>query len=238
MRHNIKGRKLNRTSSHRKALFANMAVALITHEQIKTTLPKAKELRRYVEKLVTSARSFSLHARRMLIATIRDTVAVKKLFSVLAPRYLKRPGGYTRIIKCGFRHGDVAPVAYIEFVDRDVTNKGKKLEDQPLSFTPESSDNSSKQLASPKASRKKDSTSYSSMNDKKISHSINQVSDTKTQAFEESESTGAPTTSAQEDLVHNTENPSDSVASKPKKTASSPKAKKNNIAIDNDKDNN
>lgn len=130
MRHKIAGRKLNRTSSHRTAMFANMAVALVTHEQIKTTLPKAKELRRYVEKLVTTARSADLPSRRKLISIIKDKVAVEKLISVLGPRYKARPGGYTRILKAGFRFGDMAPVAYIEFVDRNPDVKGVDLLDQ------------------------------------------------------------------------------------------------------------
>lgn len=125
MRHRIKGRKLNRTSAHRKAMFANMAVSLLMNEQIKTTLPKAKEIRPYVEKLVTAARSTDLAVRRRLIAKIKDKVAVEKLLTVLAPRYKSRAGGYTRIIKAGFRFGDMAPVAYVEFVDRDVNAKGK-----------------------------------------------------------------------------------------------------------------
>jgi len=124
MRHKIAGRKLNRTTSHRAAMLANMAVALVNHEQIKTTLPKAKELRRYIEKLVTVARKSDLTSRRRLISAIKDKVAVEKLVAVLGPRYKERPGGYTRIIKAGFRYGDVAPVAYIEFVDRDVNAKG------------------------------------------------------------------------------------------------------------------
>jgi large subunit ribosomal protein L17 len=124
MRHKLKGRKLNRTSSHRKSMLANMAVSLIMHEQIKTTVPKAKELRPYVEVLVTKARKGDLAARRGLISRIKDQAAVEKLMSALAPRYNDRPGGYLRIIKAGFRHGDMAPVAYIEFVDRDVLAKG------------------------------------------------------------------------------------------------------------------
>lgn len=124
MRHKIKGTKLNRTSSHRKAMFANMAVSLVMNEQIKTTVTKAKALRPYVEKLVTKARSGSLAARRDIIAHIKDKQAAEKLMSVLADRYKKRPGGYTRIIKAGFRYGDMAPVAYIEFIDRDVAAKG------------------------------------------------------------------------------------------------------------------
>jgi large subunit ribosomal protein L17 len=124
MRHKLKGRKLNRSSSHRKAMFANMAVSLIMHEQIKTTLPKAKELRPYVEVLITKARRGDLAARRLLISRIKDKDAVEKLISVLGPRYKKRNGGYTRIVKAGFRHGDMASVAYIEFVDRDEKAKG------------------------------------------------------------------------------------------------------------------
>ncbi|MGV2432540.1 MAG UNVERIFIED_CONTAM: 50S ribosomal protein L17 [Rickettsiaceae bacterium] len=124
MRHKIKGRKLNRTSSHRKSMFANMAVALIMHEQIKTTLPKAKELRPYLEVLVTKARRTDLATRRRLIARIKDKDAVEKLLTTLAPRYKERPGGYLRITKAGFRHGDMAPIAYIEFIDRDVKAKG------------------------------------------------------------------------------------------------------------------
>ena len=126
MRHRNQGRKLNKTSSHRTAMFANMAAALIKHEQIKTTLPKAKELRPVVEKLVTLSRrgGSDLHARRQAMATIRDEAQVKKLFDVIGPRYAGRPGGYTRVLKAGFRHGDNAAVAYIEFVDRDVDAKG------------------------------------------------------------------------------------------------------------------
>jgi large subunit ribosomal protein L17 len=124
MRHKIKGRKLNRTSSHRKAMFANMAVSLVMNEQIKTTLPKAKELRPFVETLVTKARKADLATRRRLISTIKDKVAVSKLIDILGKRYSTRPGGYTRIVKAGFRHGDLASVAYIEFVDRDVNAKG------------------------------------------------------------------------------------------------------------------
>eukprot|EP01031_Cornospumella_fuschlensis_P009754 gene9754-11969_t len=124
MRHQKAGRKLNRTASHRKAMFANMAASLITHEQIMTTLPKAKDLRPVVEKLVTLARRGDLHARRQAISELRDVTIVKKLFDVLAPRYKERPGGYTRIIKAGYRHGDNTAVAVIEFVDRDVEAKG------------------------------------------------------------------------------------------------------------------
>ena len=125
MRHRNSGRKLNRTASHRKAMFANMAASLIKHEQIVTTLPKAKELRPIVEKLVTLAKKGGLHARRQAIAEIRDVAQVKKLFEVIGARYKDREGGYTRIMKAGFRYGDNAPKAVIEFVDRDVEAKGK-----------------------------------------------------------------------------------------------------------------
>lgn len=124
MRHGKVHRKFNRTCEHRKAMFANLAGALITHEQIVTTLPKAKDLRPVVEKLVTLARRGDLHARRQAIAELRDHDVVRKLFDVLAKRYKERPGGYTRIIKAGFRYGDCTPVAVIEFVDRDVDAKG------------------------------------------------------------------------------------------------------------------
>lgn len=125
MRHGLRGRKLNKTSSHRRALFANLAAALIKHEQIKTTLPKAKDLRPVVEKLVTLAKNGSLHARRQALAFLYDEKAVDKLFSELSTRYAGRNGGYLRILKAGFRYGDAAPVAVIEFVDRDVSAKGK-----------------------------------------------------------------------------------------------------------------
>ncbi|MGA9795191.1 MAG: 50S ribosomal protein L17 [Rhizomicrobium sp.] len=126
MRHRNQGRKLNRTASHRKAMFTNMAAALIKHEQIKTTLPKAKELRPVVEKLVTLSRrgAKNLHARRQAITQIGDEAQVTKLFDVIGPRYAKRPGGYTRVLKAGFRHGDNAEMAFIEFVDRDEGAKG------------------------------------------------------------------------------------------------------------------
>ena len=127
MRHLNTGRRLNRTSEHRTALFANMACALIKHEQIKTTLPKAKELRPIVEKLVTRAKTAngSLHARRLLISQIKDEGMVTKLFDVLGPRYAKRAGGYTRVLKTANRFGDNAPMAVIEFVDRDTGAKGQ-----------------------------------------------------------------------------------------------------------------
>ncbi|MBL1242692.1 MAG: 50S ribosomal protein L17 [OCS116 cluster bacterium] len=125
MRHRNKGRKLNRTASHRKALFANMAAALIKHEQITTTLPKAKELRAIVDRLITLGKKGDLHARRHAIAKMRDKEQAKKLFDVLGPRYKDRNGGYTRVLKAGFRYGDNAPMAVIELVDRDVSAKGK-----------------------------------------------------------------------------------------------------------------
>jgi large subunit ribosomal protein L17 len=126
MRHGFRGRRFNRTVEHRKAMFSNMSVALIKHEQIITTLPKAKDLRPVVEKLITLGKRGDLHARRQAIAALRgDEVTVKKLFDVLGPRYQGRPGGYCRIMKAGFRYGDNAPMAVIEFVDRDVDARGK-----------------------------------------------------------------------------------------------------------------
>lgn len=125
MRHGHAHRKLGRTSAHRAAMFANMAASLIKHEQIVTTLPKAKELRPVVEKLVTLAKRGDLHARRLAISQIRDVEQVGKLFQTLGPRYADRRGGYTRVLKAGFRYGDNAPMAVIEFVDRDPSEKGK-----------------------------------------------------------------------------------------------------------------
>lgn len=124
MRHKMAHRKLNRTASHRKAMFANMASSLIEHEQIVTTLPKAKELRPIVEKLVTLAKKGDLNSRRIAIARTRNRDMSKKLFDVLGPRYKERQGGYIRIMKAGFRFGDNAPMAVIEFVDRDESAKG------------------------------------------------------------------------------------------------------------------
>jgi large subunit ribosomal protein L17 len=125
MRHAKTHRKFNRRSDHRKSMLANLAASLIKHEQIVTTLPKAKDLRPIVEKLVTLGKRGGLHARRQAIAQMRDIVMVKKLFDVIGPRYKERNGGYIRVMKAGFRHGDSAPVAVIEFVDRDVEAKGK-----------------------------------------------------------------------------------------------------------------
>ncbi len=125
MRHGFKLRKLNRTASHRKAMFANLAAALIKHEQIVTTLPKAKELRPIVEKLVTLGKRGTLHARRQAISQIQDKDQVSKLFDTIASRYAERNGGYIRIMKAGFRYGDNAPMAVIEFVDRDPDARGQ-----------------------------------------------------------------------------------------------------------------
>lgn len=124
MRHGLKGRKLNKSTSHRKAMFANMAAALVKHEQIVTTLPKAKELKPFVEKLVTLGKKGTLASRRQAIATMRDETQTQKLFDVLATRYKDRSGGYTRVLKAGYRYGDNAPMAVIELVDRDVNAKG------------------------------------------------------------------------------------------------------------------
>ncbi len=124
MRHRNQGRKLGKKAQHRTAMFANMAAALIKHEQIKTTLPKAKELRPVVERLVTLSRKNDLAARRLALSQIRDEAQVKKLFEVIGPRYASRPGGYTRVLKAGNRFGDNAEMTFIEFIDRDVDAKG------------------------------------------------------------------------------------------------------------------
>lgn len=134
MRHRMSGRKLNRTSSHRKALFGNMAAALIKHEQITTTLPKAKEMRSVVDRLITLGKRGDLHARRIAVARLHgDKKLADKLFTTLADRYRDRPGGYTRVIKAGFRYGDSAPMAVIELVDRDPDAKG--LDSGPVQVT-------------------------------------------------------------------------------------------------------
>ncbi len=125
MRHRISGRKLNRTSSHRKAMLANMAAALIKHEQIKTTVPKAKELRRSVDKLITLGKRGTLHARRQAMSALGDRAMAQKLFGTLAERYASRKGGYTRVMRAGYRYGDSAPMAIIELVDRDRDAKGQ-----------------------------------------------------------------------------------------------------------------
>ena len=125
MRHAVAGRKLNRTSEHRKAMFANMIVALLKHEQIKTTLPKAKDLRPLAEKMITLGKRGGLHAKRQAFSALQNEEIVRKLFSTLAERYKTRNGGYARIIKAGFRYGDMAPMAVIELVDRDLEAKGQ-----------------------------------------------------------------------------------------------------------------
>jgi large subunit ribosomal protein L17 len=131
MRHRKRGRRFSRSSSHRQAMFANLAQALVKHEQIKTTLPKAKELRPVVERLITLAKRGDLHARRLLIAKTRHEPTAAKLIDVLGPRYGDRPGGYTRVLKAGFRQGDAAPMAVIELVDRDPDAKGKDSGPRP-----------------------------------------------------------------------------------------------------------
>jgi large subunit ribosomal protein L17 len=135
MRHRNQGRKLNRTPTHRAALLSSLASALIKHEQIATTLPKVKELRRVTDRLITLAKRGDLHARRLAFARIRDEAMVAKLFDTLGPRYAGRPGGYTRVMKAGFRYGDAAPMAVIELVDRDTAAKG--LDSGPPQNEPE-----------------------------------------------------------------------------------------------------
>ena len=125
MRHRVSGRKLNRTSSHRKAMFANMAAALIKHEQIRTTLPKAKDLRGVTDRLITLGKRGDLHARRQALAVLKDRTLTEKLFGTLAVRYASRRGGYTRVLRAGFRYGDSAPMAVIELVDRDPDARGQ-----------------------------------------------------------------------------------------------------------------
>jgi large subunit ribosomal protein L17 len=137
MRHHNSGRRFNRTASHRKAMFANMAAALVKHEQIVTTLPKAKDLRGVVEALITLAKRGDLHARRVAASRLRDEATVAKLFDTLGPRYQGRAGGYTRVLKAGFRYGDNAPLAVIELVDRDETAKG--LDSGPVASEDEES---------------------------------------------------------------------------------------------------
>lgn len=154
MRHGLKQRKLNRTSQHRTAMFANMAAALIKHEQIVTTLPKAKELKPIVEKLITLAKKGGLSNRRLAISRLRDEAQVQKLFDALAPRYESRQGGYARVLKAGFRYGDNAPMAVIELVDRDVSAKGQ---DSGPEFTDSEYEDEEKEEAGkpgPKAAKK------------------------------------------------------------------------------------
>ena len=126
MRHGNSNRKLNRTHEHRKAMFANMVCSLIEHEQIQTTLPKAKELKKIIDKYITLGKKGSLHSKRLAISRLRQNSAVTKLFEILAPRYKKRNGGYSRVLKAGFRYGDAAPLAVIELIDRDISAKGAK----------------------------------------------------------------------------------------------------------------
>ncbi len=146
MKHKIKGKKLNRTSSHRKALFKNMAQAIIKHEQIITTLPKAKTMKPIVEKLITLAKKGSLHARRQAFSKLRDDKMVTKLFGTLATRYADRAGGYTRVLKAGYRYGDAAAMAVIELVDRDEDARG--LDSGPVQNITESSDEPKEAIAS------------------------------------------------------------------------------------------
>ena len=146
MKHKIKGKKLNRTSSHRKALFKNMAQAIIKHEQIITTLPKAKTMKPIVEKLITLAKKGSLHAKRQAYSKLRDNKMVTKLFGTLASRYADRTGGYTRVLKAGYRYGDAAAMAVIELVDRDEDARG--LDSGPVQNTTESSDEPKEAIAS------------------------------------------------------------------------------------------
>jgi large subunit ribosomal protein L17 len=149
MRHSKSGRKLGVTSTHRKAMFANMAVALIKHEQITTTLPKAKELRGFVEKLITLGKGGSLANRRLAQSRLRDLEMLKKLFDVLGPRYKDRNGGYTRVLKAGYRYGDNAPVAIIELVDRDRAAKGQDSGPVGEAETPVAEEKKSKKAPGP-----------------------------------------------------------------------------------------
>ena len=146
MKHKIKGKKLNRTSSHRKALFKNMAQAIIKHEQIITTLPKAKTMKPIVDKLITLAKKGSLHAKRQAYSKLRDDKMVTKLFGTLASRYADRAGGYTRVLKAGYRYGDAAAMAVIELVDRDEDARG--LDSGPVQNITESSDEPKEAIAS------------------------------------------------------------------------------------------
>ena len=146
MKHKIKGKKLNRTSSHRKALFKNMAQAIIKHEQIITTLPKAKTMKPIVDKLITLAKKGSLHAKRQAYSKLRDDKIVTKLFGTLATRYADRAGGYTRVLKAGYRYGDAAAMAVIELVDRDEDARG--LDSGPVQNITESSDEPKEAIAS------------------------------------------------------------------------------------------
>lgn len=129
MRHRKAGKQLNRNSSHRKAMFKNMANSLIDHEVIRTTLPKAKELRRFIEPIITASKTDSVAKRRLIFSRLRDRDSVTKLFNTIAPRYKQRPGGYLRILKCGYRTGDAAPMAFVELVDRETSSSEEVTED-------------------------------------------------------------------------------------------------------------
>lgn len=129
MRHRKAGKQLNRNSSHRKAMFKNMANSLIDHEVIRTTLPKAKELRRFIEPIITASKTDSVAKRRLIFSRLRDRDSVTKLFNTIAPRYKQRPGGYLRILKCGYRTGDAAPMAFVELVDRETSSSEEITED-------------------------------------------------------------------------------------------------------------
>ena len=155
MRHGLKQRKLNRTSQHRTAMFANMAAALIKHEQIVTTLPKAKELKPIVEKLITLGKKGGLSNRRLAISRLRDEAQVQKLFDTLAPRYADRQGGYARVLKAGFRYGDNAPMAVIELVDRDVAAKGQDSGPEFVDSEVEVEEKAAKKAPAKKAPAKK-----------------------------------------------------------------------------------
>ena len=155
MRHGKKHRKLNRTSSHRKALFKNMASSLLKHEIIRTTLPKAKELRKIAEPLITLGREASVHNQRLAFSRLRDREIVTKLFGEIGPRYSKRNGGYTRILKCGFRKGDNAPMAYIELVDRPIEVKAEEVKAEEVKA--EEVKEVSSKPAKPKQAKKKES---------------------------------------------------------------------------------
>ena len=159
MRHGKKHRKLNRTSSHRKALFKNMATSLLKHEIIRTTLPKAKELRKIAEPLITLGRESSVHNQRLAFSRLRDREIVTKLFGEIGPRYSKRNGGYTRILKCGFRKGDNAPMAYIELVDRPIEVKAEEVkaeEAKPKEAKPKEVKDVAVKVAKPKPAEKKE----------------------------------------------------------------------------------
>jgi len=154
MRHGKKHRKLNRTSSHRKALFKNMATSLLKHEIIRTTLPKAKELRKIAEPLITLGRESSVHNQRLAFSRLRDREIVTKLFGEIGPRYSKRNGGYTRILKCGFRKGDNAPMAYIELVDRPIEVKAEEVKAEEAK--PKEVKDVAAKVAKPKPAEKKE----------------------------------------------------------------------------------